>query len=222
VLDPFEKVSGRGVKMLRDAGVEVEVGLLEDECRKINRRFMTAHSQGRPFIMLKWAQSADGFMSRVDGTPVALSNPLSRMMMHRERSLYDAIMVGTTTVITDNPRLTVRDWCGDSPRCVTFNQHGRLPVDSHIACGERSIILTECLPLEEQMRRLYKEHGVTSLMVEGGACLLQSFIDAGLYDDVRVETSTVVLGDGVKAPSLDCEKVLSQTIRGNEIHLKSS
>ena len=222
VLDPFEKVSGRGVKMLRDAGVEVEVGLLEDECRKINRRFMTAHSQGRPFIMLKWAQSADGFMSRVEGTPVALSNPLSRMMMHRERSLYDAIMVGTTTVITDNPRLTVRDWCGDSPRCVTFNQHGRLPVESHIASGERSIILTECLPLEEQMRRLYREHGVTSLMVEGGACLLKSFIDAGLYDDVRVETSTVVLGDGVKAPSLDCEKVLSQTIRGNEIHLKSS
>lgn len=180
--DPFKEVSGRGIKMLRDAGVEVEEDVLREECDALNVRFLTAHRLGRPWIQLKWAQSADGFMAGIDKDgkpyPVKFSTPVSSVWMHRRRSMVDAIMVGKNTIEIDHPRLDCRYWPGKAPRRV-MPRHD----------------------LENQMRELYRE-GVTSLMVEGGPTLLQSFIDLGLYDDLKIETAEKKLGEGLPSPKL--------------------
>lgn len=181
--DPFPEVSGRGIRMLREACVEVVEDVLRDECDALNVRFLTAHRLGRPWIQLKWAQSADGFMAGIDEDgrpfPVKFSTPVSSVWMHRRRSMVDAIMVGKNTLEIDRPRLDCRLWPGREPRRVEARHD-----------------------LEEEMRELYKE-GVTSLMVEGGPTLLQSFIDIGLYDDLKIEISDKKLGAGLPAPRLN-------------------
>ena len=219
-MDPFEKVRGRGVDMLRKAGVDVVTGVLEKECEELNKHFMTAHKSGRPFVLLKWAESNDGFISGKGGEPVALSNELTKMWMHRERSRYDAIMVGTNTIITDNPQLSVREWPGRNPRCITFDLKGRLPKDCQVIGMEGTIVVTENIPLDDLLGRLYKEHGITSLMVEGGAKLLQSFLDDGCYDEVRIERSTLKIGEGIKAPKILSENMTTEEVGGHKIHLK--
>lgn len=181
--DPFPEVSGRGIRMLREAGVEVVENVLREECDALNVRFLTAHRLGRPWIQLKWAQSADGFMAGLDADgrpyPVKFSTPVSTVWMHRRRSMVDAIMVGKNTLEIDRPRLDCRAWPGKAPRRVKPRRD-----------------------LEAQMRELYKE-GITSLMVEGGPTLLQSFIDLGLYDDIKIEVSEKPLGSGLPAPVID-------------------
>ncbi|MDE6787452.1 MAG: bifunctional diaminohydroxyphosphoribosylaminopyrimidine deaminase/5-amino-6-(5-phosphoribosylamino)uracil reductase RibD, partial [Muribaculaceae bacterium] len=181
--DPFIEVSGKGIRMLREAGVEVAEDVLREECDALNVRFLTAHRLRRPWIQLKWAQSADGFMAGIDNDgkpfPVKFSTPVSSVWMHRRRSMVDAIMVGKNTLEIDHPRLDCRYWPGRAPRRV---------VPRH--------------DLEQQMRELYDE-GVTSLMVEGGPTLLQSFIDLGLYDDIQIETAEKKLGDGLPAPKFN-------------------
>lgn len=219
-MDPFEKVRGRGVDMLRKAGVDVVTGVLEKECEELNKHFMTAHKSGRPFVLLKWAESNDGFISGKGGEPVALSNELTKMWMHRERSRYDAIMVGTNTIITDNPQLSVREWPGRNPRCITFDLKGRLPKDCQVIGKEGAIVVTENIPLDDLLGRLYKEHGITSLMVEGGAKLLQSFLDDGCYDEVRIERSILKIGEGIKAPKILSENMTTEEVGGHKIHLK--
>ena len=182
--DPNPLVSGRGIRMLREAGINVTEGVLLDECLEINRRFMTAQTHDRPWIQLKWAQSADGFIAGVDKDgkhfPIKFSNPLSSVWMHRERSMAEAIMVGTNTMNIDNPLLDVRLWAGRNP------------------------IKIEC-PHKADLHALVRElraGGITSLMIEGGAALLGSFIMEGLYDEIRVETASVTLGKGLRAPVL--------------------
>lgn len=207
VADPFARVSGRGLKMLREAGIDVSVGVLEDECRALNEKFFTAHELHRPFITLKWAQSADGFIGTFDAEgnpqPAAISDKLGRTLAHAERAAHDAIMVGTRTVEADNPRLDCRLWPGRNPRIVSFNRHGSLPPESFVARNPQSIILDGSRPLRDDVEALYSDYGITSLLVEGGAALLQSFIDAGLFDAVRVEYNDALrLGSGVKAPAL--------------------
>lgn len=180
--DPFPQVSGRGVRMLRAAGVEVTEDFLRDECDALNERFLTAHRKGRPWIQLKWAQSADGFMAGLDGDgkpyPVKFSTPLSSVWMHRRRSMVDAIMVGKNTMEIDHPQLNCRFWPGKAPRRVEAEHD-----------------------LQGLLKRLYGE-GITSLMVEGGPTLLRSFVEQGLYDDVKVEVSSVRLGHGLPAPQV--------------------
>ena len=203
--DPNPKVAGRGIRMLREAGVEVTEHVLERQCRDINVRFFTAHTKHRPWILLKWVRSADGYIAAEGGKPVKFSTPLTMAMMHRERSMCDAILVGTETLLTDNPGLDNRLWPGNSPRPVIFDSP-RLDsesVRSALKVFERDpIILDPGLSLAENMHLLFAEHGVTSLMVEGGARMLRSFIDAGLYDRIRVETSPIELGAGIPAPVL--------------------
>ncbi|MDE5586708.1 MAG: bifunctional diaminohydroxyphosphoribosylaminopyrimidine deaminase/5-amino-6-(5-phosphoribosylamino)uracil reductase RibD [Muribaculaceae bacterium] len=181
--DPFPEVAGRGIRMLREAGVEVVEDVLREECDELNVRFLTAHRLGRPWIQLKWAQSADGFMAGVneDGRPfpVKFSTPVSSVWMHRRRSMVDAIMVGKNTLEIDRPRLDCRHWPGRAPQRVAPRHD-----------------------LEAQMRELYKD-GVTSLMVEGGPTLLRSFIELGLYDDVRIEVAEKKLGTGLPAPDIN-------------------
>ncbi|MCH5227799.1 MAG: bifunctional diaminohydroxyphosphoribosylaminopyrimidine deaminase/5-amino-6-(5-phosphoribosylamino)uracil reductase RibD [Muribaculaceae bacterium] len=182
--DPNPLVSGKGVKILENAGVEVISGVLEEECNLLNRRFLKAQKSDMPWITLKWAQSEDGFMAaqdeKGDCKPVKFSSPMSSVWMHRERSLHDAIMVGANTENIDHPLLNVRYWGGNSPK--------KYVADSNI-------------PLERMLKDMRKE-GVTSLMVEGGPTLLNSFITKGLYDEIRIETANFMMGKGLKAPDV--------------------
>lgn len=182
--DPFAKVNGLGIKMLRDAGCEMVVGVLEKECMSLNRRFMTYHSQHRPFVTLKWAQSSDGFIDRRrevgDGQkPVHFSNIYTQQLCHRRRAEHDAILVGWRTNILDSPSLTTRLWPGKNPMKVVMER--QTP--------------------EDVLAELY-ERGIQSLLVEGGAKTLQAFIDAGLWDEAYVETTNWPLDSGVRAPKL--------------------
>lgn len=202
-LDPFPEVSGRGVRMLENEGIQVKVGVLEDECFNLNRRFMISHTNGRPYVLLKWAQSADGFMAAIDETgkpkPVRLSTLLTRVLMHRERAGVDAVLVGPQTADIDKPRLDTRLWpARTTPRRVTFaHRDGRIPEGFSVGTD---IILDPALSLEENLRILYKAHHIISLMVEGGPTTLELFLNSGLTDETRVEISQVELGQGLRAP----------------------
>ena len=180
-LDPNEKVSGRGIQRLREAGAEVVVGVLEKECRWLNRKFITFHTLHRPYITLKWAESADGFIdrlrnSRADGEPVKFSTPWTQMLVHKLRATHEAILVGRRTWELDQPSLTTRLWPGQSPQKVILSSSG-MPLDTLI--------------------RPYQ-----SLLVEGGAQTLQFFLDSDLWDEVYIEHSGIVLGGGVAAPQI--------------------
>lgn len=206
-LDPFEKVSGRGVKMLRDAGVEVKVGVLEQECRDLNVRFITAHTRRRPYVILKWAEGADGY---IDGK---ISTPLTQVMVHKLRAEADAILVGSGTALTDNPRLDVRRAAGDDPVRVVLDRRGRVGADSALFRDENVILVTDklrdflpearqivgCNNLSEVLAELYRRNIIT-LLVEGGAEVHQSFIDEGLWDEMRIEQGPLPIGENVKAP----------------------
>lgn len=212
-LDPFEKVSGRGVKMLSDAGVEVVTGVLENECKALNRRFMTAHSLHRPFITLKWAQSANGY---IDGK---ISTRLTSALTHKLRAINDAILVGSGTVLADNPSLDTRYFAGKSPIKVILDRRGRINEDMKIFRGDtRVIILNDNDSLYDKMTHLY-EMGITSVLVEGGAMVLQSFIDEGLWDEIRVEISPLEIDGKVKAPTLVCQANIAEyeEVEGNKI-----
>lgn len=205
--DPFSKVSGRGISMLREAGVEVEVGMLGEESRRLNCRFFTAHTLGRPFILLKWAQSANGMMCYPDGSPAHISTPLSALDVHRIRSHYQAILAGSGTVLADNPRLDSRLWpMGCAPVKIIADRRGRVPAASTaIATGNQAIIITSSLrddlspdteqivippgePWAEVMKQIYAR-GIISLLVEGGPTLLHSLIQEDMWDAARVETN---------------------------------
>ena len=196
-LDPSKKVNGKGIAMLRDAGVEVVTGVLEEECEALNPAFFTVHRLHRPLVTLKWAQSADGFMDRLrtdDEQPEIFSTRLTSTLTHRLRTLHDAIMVGSGTWRADRPSLTARLWPGQSPARVVAG-HG-------LACPSDVTILGDGddVSISSYLDRLL-DQGITSVLVEGGARLLQSFIDSGLWDYARVEISPAQLRQGVKAPS---------------------
>lgn len=197
-LDPFVKVAGRGIAMLRDTGIEVVTGIMETECRELNKRFFTAHITGRPFVTLKWAQTADGY---IDGR---ISSPLTSMLVHRERACHDAILVGSGTVMADDPELDTRLFAGRSPLRVVLDGRGRIPSEARVFRDENVLYYTSArrddLPsfvtqielnttdVDAILRNLYSR-GVTSLLVEGGATVLESFIKADCHDVVRVEVS---------------------------------
>ncbi len=232
VLDPFEKVRGRGVAMLRNAGIEVEVGVLEKECRDLNRRFFTAHTTGMPWVQLKWAQSSDGYLANEDGT-VRFSSPLTLSLVHRERSMADAIVVGAGTVKIDNPSLTTRHWSGNSSLRVVLDRNLSIPSNCKLLNdGGKTLIYNEkkeeiegCVEWAKLdttepgswLRDLY-HRGITSVMVEGGASVLQQLIDAGKWNEIRIETAPMTLGGGIKAPQADTsEPTTHQEIDSNLI-----
>ncbi|PVZ08093.1 bifunctional diaminohydroxyphosphoribosylaminopyrimidine deaminase/5-amino-6-(5-phosphoribosylamino)uracil reductase RibD [Porphyromonas loveana] len=225
MLDPFPAVSGRGIKMLRDGGVTVEVGLMEKEAEQLNRYFLTAQRLHRPYVTLKWAESNDGFIDalRDDAStpPVRLSSPLTTRFVHHKRMLHDAILVGTRTALLDDPSLTVRHWYGRHPLRVVIDRELKLPRllrlfdDSTptLVFTEREVPtdfppsvsfahIDSSRPIIEQILSELYSRGVQSLFVEGGRQLHQSFIDSGLYDDVRIERCSCLLHDGTPAPTL--------------------
>lgn len=188
-VDPNPRVAGRGIKMLQDAGIEVVSDVLAQECRNLNRRFFTSQLLRRPWILLKWAESSSGDMCLPDGSPITISSPLTKVLMHRQRSLCDAIMVGTNTLLHDNPSLDNRLWPGNSPRPVLFASKAISPrvAESLKAFSRDPIILDPNIPLAQNMNSLFSDYHISSLMVEGGRRLLDSFIKAQLYDEIRVE-----------------------------------
>ncbi len=221
-VDPFAKVAGRGIAMLREAGVEVTEGILADESRRLNATFFTAHTLGSPFVTLKWAQSADMFMDRErtpdDPTPARFSNTASTMLTHRLRSLHDAILTTAATVNADNPRLNVRRWGGRDPQPVIIDRRAALSPDAAIL-GRSPIIIDRDMPLDEMLAGLYSRHGITSLLVEAGPTLLQQFIDADQWDLVRIETAPVELGEaGTRpAPRFSATPGLTRLVDGNRL-----
>lgn len=195
-LDPFVKVSGRGVAILKNAGVDVTVGVLEADCRALNVRFMTAHELGRPYVILKWAESADGF---IDGQ---ISGAVGRMMVHHLRATVDAIMIGSGTALTDDPLLDVRCFCGKEPLRVIMDSRGRVNDDAKVFRDDNVVRYSEdCGDLNKVLSDLYRR-GVTSLLVEGGAELLKSFLSLQLYDEIRIEQSPNEIHGSVRAPKV--------------------
>ena len=213
-MDPFAKVNGQGIKKLRDAGIEVVVGVLEKECLELNKKFITFHRQHRPWVTLKWAQSEDGFVDAVrqtDEKPVQFSSTFTQTLVHRMRAMNQAIMVGTNTVLLDNPTLTTRLWEGPNPLRVTIDRNGVLPASVHLKDGKVPTVIYDSGDLTHILDDLHKR-GVQSLMVEGGARLLQHFIDAGLWDEARVEVSSQMLECGVSAPKMQNAVLVDESI----------
>lgn len=234
--DPNPLVAGRGVDTLRKAGCDVTVGVLEQEALELNRRFYTFHIQKRPYVILKWAQTLDGYIDaiRKEGDPIApiwITNELSRRLVHKWRSDEQAIMVGTNTVEKDNPKLNVRDWSGSSPLRVVLDRKLRLPASSSVYDGSvptlvfmgnnasasqrkpelQSIPELELLTIdfaksiEQQVLTELYQRGVLSVIVEGGAALINNFVRKNLWDESRVFVGNTFFGDGVKAPNLTGE-----------------
>ena len=194
-IDPFAEVQGRGIQKLRDAGITVEVGVLEAECQALNRRFFTFHREQRPYIILKWAQTANGFIDD-HFKPTQISSPFTKMLSHKLRAEEDAILVGRVTEERDRPQLNVREWAGQDPK--------RLVID-------------HAHPLN--MESLYAHH-IQSLIVEGGAETLRSFLVQNLWDEIRVETNTrMTVSDGTRAPQIPANAVVASSVDydGNRI-----
>lgn len=203
-IDPFAQVQGRGINRLREAGIEVTVGVLEAECRALNKRFFTFHSKHRPYITLKWAQSANGY---IDGH---ISNRYTQMLCHKRRAEHQAIMVGRRTWESDHPSLNTRSWYGPDPKIyvATRNPHYDTGRPTATACQ---------FPTEGGLTKLYDD-GIQTLLVEGGAQLHQSFLDAGLWDECFVEVGPTPINGKVAAPILkdatlvNTQKLFDRTI----------
>lgn len=234
-------VNGTGISRMRQAGIEVLVGVYEAECLRLNRDFFTSNALRRPAITLKWAQSADGFIDavRAGGIPVSISTPVSRLAVHKLRSMHDAILVGTRTALLDNPSLNVREWCGHAPLRLVLDRRGELPITLKLFDGTLpTIVYTECervgkfgknieqveVDFSNNLLNSILAHlcsiKVNSLLVEGGSFLLQSFIDTSLWDDIRVEVNPrLFLGKGVAAPVMPGDlSVEKEVCGGNEIY----
>lgn len=224
-VDSFSKVAGEGIKRIRNAGAEVIVGVLEKECRELNKRFFCFHEKHRPYIFLKWAESADGFISLPDRSPIWLTNSVAKRTVHKQRAEEMAILVGSTTANSDNPSLTTREWSGNNPTRVVFSPKERLN-DSLTLLNDNQgvLVLTDGEPRTignvkyvklnasspsravQICEALYNE-GIQSLIVEGGQKTLQTFINDNLWDEAFVYYGEKSLNNGIPAPSIPPENV---------------
>ncbi|QHS62984.1 bifunctional diaminohydroxyphosphoribosylaminopyrimidine deaminase/5-amino-6-(5-phosphoribosylamino)uracil reductase RibD [Chitinophaga agri] len=231
-VDTFSKVAGKGIEILKNAGVTVRTGVLESACRELNSRFFTFHEEQRPYIILKWAQNRDGYMAAANGTPVRISNHLTDRLVHRWRSEEMGILVGTNTAVADNPRLNNRHWTGKDPLRIVIDRTLKTPRDFHLWKGpahslfisERSAAETDTVaivtadftqPLLPQLMKILHERKILSVLVEGGAHVLREFIAHDLWDEARVITGHNPLAQGVNAP------VLPTVLLNNELILES-
>ena len=193
-VDPFAKVQGRGIQKIREAGIEVTVGVLEKECLELNKRFITYNTHQRPYIILKWAQTANGFLDN-EGKGMAISSTFTKMLSHKLRAENDAILVGRITDERDHSQLNVRDWSGKNPL--------RLVIDRHHPCFEGLDFSKGKAEVLRQIMNFLYTNKVQSLIVEGGAITHQSFLDANLWDEIRIETATTQsVKTGTEAPRL--------------------
>ena len=237
-LDPNPQVAGRGVKMMQDAGIEVLVGVLEAACRELNKRFFCLQEKHRPYVILKWAQTADGYIDwqrgerreakgKEVGEPLVISTPLTKQLVHQQRAENMAIMVGTRTVLLDNPRLLTTHWSGRNPIRITLDRHHILPQESRIFSDESpTIVYSENTDWHYICADLAKQN-IHSVLVEGGTTLLQHILDSGIYDEVHIEVSDIPLArtayekpNGVKAPAYSC-KTQPKVVNNHQIYIEN-
>lgn len=236
--DPFPAVDGKGIEKLQKAGVAVVYGVLESECVALNKRFFFFHQHKRPYIILKWAQSANACLAAASRERTRISNALADRLVHRWRSEEAGIMVGTQTALIDQPALSNRYWYGSQPVKLLLDADLKVPDTSPLFSGDQQVVVfnrlksaqegnrvyvklkAKPLPLPEMLEQLYSL-GIASVLVEGGSLLLQSFIDAGCWEEARVITnSALVLENGYPAPVLkDAVKSGSTTLQANEISI---
>ena len=226
--DPNPKVNGRGIQMLREAGVEVVENVLNQQCQILNKRFVTLYTKKRPFVILKWAQTQDGFIDAWRTTseipPLRISNEVTKTLNHQIRSIESAILVGTNTALLDNPHLTARKLNTRNPVRMVVDKSLRVPSDYRIYDQTTpTVIFTDKMvenktnitfvkldfskAIVPQIVDYLYQVNLSSLIVEGGTQLLQAFIDANLWDEVYIETSPEIIGSGVKAPNITMQIV---------------
>lgn len=232
-IDTNIKVAGKGVQKLIDAGRKVVLGILEKECKESNKRFFTFHEKKRPYIILKWAESQDGFIAPSEEKrklqngeekkPVWITNPFSRQLVHKWRAEEQAILVGTQTVIDDNPKLNVRDWAGKNPIRIVLDKNNRISEESHIFDNQaKTMLLTDreidySKNIAIQIADTLFYNNIQSVIIEGGRRTLQTFIDEDLWDEARVFKGSVFFEEGIKAPVLPKKKSVSQHISEDEL-----
>jgi len=232
-IDTSSKVSGQGIKRLTDAGVEVKTGILEEDCRRLNRRFFTFNEKRRPYITLKWAQSADGYIDILRSEdhqtiPTWISGKPERVLVHKWRATEQAILVGAGTIRADDPKLNVREWKGKNPVKIILSNSGNIPGESSVyklndpvilfthninasAASGQKVILNDKESSSHQICEYLFRENIQSLFIEGGAEVLNHFISTGLWDEARIFIGKSFFKEGVKAPHLP-GRLLSRTI----------
>lgn len=240
-IDPFAKVAGKGVEKLKNAGCEVILSVLEAECIASNKRFFTFHQHQRPYIILKWAETQDGFIDKIrqKNDPIQpnwITNSFSRQLVHKWRSEEQAILVGTNTAMTDNPKLNTRNWHGKNPVRVVLDKSLRIP-ESYSLFDQtiKTIVLTEknrenteniifelldfSQNIATQICAILYKHEIQSVIIEGGKQTLQTFIDANLWDEARVFKGNIWFKNGIEAPTFRGKLQTEQTILDNSLHI---
>ncbi|MBA4166655.1 MAG: bifunctional diaminohydroxyphosphoribosylaminopyrimidine deaminase/5-amino-6-(5-phosphoribosylamino)uracil reductase RibD, partial [Chitinophagaceae bacterium] len=233
--DPFVEVNGKGIEKLLAAGIVTETGVLEAVCKDLNKRFFTFHTQHRPYIILKWAQTGDGKIGNYDNNRLHITGSTTNRLVHKWRSEEAAILIGTNTAEMDNPQLTNRLWTGPSPTRVVVDMDLRLPPSLHIFDGRTPSIIFNTKMHGQQNNNLYYQimrdnsvahqimHAlyqlkILSVLIEGGAQLLQSFIEDGYWDEARVITNhSIILHNGISAPALSNEKFIKEELIENDL-----
>ncbi len=219
-VDDNPEVAGKGIKKLRDSGCHVIVGVLEEECKAHHKRFFTFHNKKRPYIILKWAETTDGFIApkhKDENKPVWITNTISRQLVHKWRAEEQAILVGTNTVIMDDPSLTVRDYTGNNPIRVVLDRNNLLSKAYTVFNDDAETITFKDHDAKAICDHLYKEN-INSIIIEGGSKTLQMFIDQNLWDEARVFTGNTLFKEGVKAPKfygnlVSTEKIIEDTLK---------
>jgi diaminohydroxyphosphoribosylaminopyrimidine deaminase/5-amino-6-(5-phosphoribosylamino)uracil reductase len=244
-VDPFAKVAGNGIKKLVESGKNVTVGILEDECNELNKRFFTFHQKKRPFIILKWAETADGFIApemlkpvqHDKLKPVWITNQYSRQLVHKWRTEEQAILVGTNTVLDDNPKLDARDFLGNNPIRIVFDKSGKISEKHHVKDNsQKTIFITESenfistenciyenaifdIHLISSVCSILYQNDIQSVIIEGGSKTLQSFIDANLWDEARVFKGDTTFQNGTLAPNISGNPVAGFDIMNDELKI---
>ncbi len=238
-VDTNSLVAGKGIKKLQDAGCEVITGVLEKECQEQHRRFFTFHNKKRPYVILKWAETQDGFVApikRDERKPVWITSQESRQMVHKWRAEEHGILVGTKTVLDDNPKLNVRSWQGENPIRVVIDRSLKIPQDSNVYDQSvRTIFITEeerensenlnfeqvnfSKPLAKQICEVLHQCQIQSVIIEGGTQTLQTFIDENLWDEARIFTGESHFKEGIKAPVFNKEEKESYTIQKDQLKI---
>tara|TARA_B100001063_G_scaffold66513_1_gene60537 strand:+ start:2172 stop:3188 length:1017 start_codon:yes stop_codon:yes gene_type:complete len=237
--DPNPKVAGNGIQLLKKSGLKVTCGILENECEHLNKRFFSFFLKKRPYIILKWAETLDGFISpneKKEKKPVWISNKNSRQLVHQWRAEEQAILVGTQTVVDDNPSLNTRDWYGNSPICILIDKSLRISKDHKVyKNNSKTIVITEKQSknkknqffesinfnssIANQIGAILYSHGIQSVIIEGGAQTLQTFIDENLWDEARVFSGPITFNNGTKAPIVSGTTLTTTKIKQDILNL---